>query len=83
MLNVVKHREDVEIIQVFSTLNEWIDCIFLVNKADKEKATKLLIDKFDEWCEKEEAQDEPYGEWLSRALYEADIYFEVYYKGGE
>lgn len=83
MLNVVKQREDVETIQVFSSLNEWIDCVFLVNKEDKERAVKILNEKFDEWWDNEEIQQEPYGEWLSRALYEADIYFEVYYKGGE
>ena len=50
-------------IRVWSSTNEWIDCIFLVNQEDKEKA-------IESWC---------YGDFLEAKMSEAGISFDVYY----
>ncbi len=64
-------------IRVWSSTNEWIDCIFLVNQEDKEKAIEVLKKAWDafwiegeSWC---------YGDFLEAKMSEAGISFDVYY----
>ena len=82
MLNVVGVSGKA-VIQVFSTTNEFIDCVFLVQQGEKEEAKQALEKAFDEWFENEEAADVPYGEWLCIELGRAEgvTSYEVYYAG--
>lgn len=68
------------VIRVFDTLNSWIDCIFLVSETEVENTKQVLEKAWDEFWEQ---NDEPYGVFLERALYEAGIEYEVFYKNAE
>ncbi len=82
MMNFVRRRDDVAI-QVFSTANEWIDCVFFVSKEDAERAEKVLEEWFEKWWDDEEAHESPYGEWLENAMDRAKIKYDVFYIGGD
>ena len=65
------------VIRVQSQLNDWIDCVFVVNKDDEEKARDVLekvCDSFwedgDGWC---------YDNYLEDKLMNASIVFDTYY----
>jgi len=65
------------VIRVQSQLNDWIDCVFVVNKDDEEKARDVLEkvwDSFwedgDSWC---------YDNYLEDKLMNASIVFDTYY----
>lgn len=65
------------VIRVQSQLNDWIDCVFVVNKDDEEKARDVLEkvwDSFwedgDGWC---------YDNYLEDKLMNASIVFDTYY----
>lgn len=65
------------VIRVQSQLNDWIDCVFVVNKDDEEKARDALEkvwDSFwedgDSWC---------YDNYLEDKLMNASIVFDTYY----
>ena len=64
-------------IRVRGCTNEWMDCIFLVEEKDKEKAVRILEKAWDELWEEEE--DRCYGDLLGTRLTEARIRFDVYY----
>ena len=68
-------------IRVRGCTNEWMDCIFLVDEKDKEKAARVLQKAWDDlW---EEGEDRCGGDFLGRRLIEAGIPFDVYYAGTE
>jgi len=64
------------VIRVFSTLNSWMDCIFLVSETEVGHAKEILEIAWDEFWEQ---NDTSYGEWLEMAMYEAGIEYEVFY----
>lgn len=63
-------------IRLFSTLNQWMDCVFLVIEEDKEYAIDVLDRAWNQFWEQ---NDEPYGDFLENALYEVGIEYEVFY----
>ena len=68
-------------IRVRSCTNEWMDCIFLVEEKDRDKAIEALEKAWDNlW---EEGEDQCYGDFLETRLTEAGIRFDVYYAGTE
>lgn len=73
---MVTVREEKSCIEVYSEMNEWIECIFLVDKADEESAVRILEKAFDEFWEQE---DVCYGDWLKEKMEEAGIEFEIFY----
>ena len=64
-------------IRVQSSMNEWMDCLFLVNEKDKEIAIEVLKKDWDAFWEDDTA--ECYGEYLEAALKGAGIAFDSYY----
>lgn len=64
-------------IRVQSSMNEWMDCIFLVSKEEKEKAIEVLKKAWDSFWEDD--VDACYGEYLEAALRGAGIAFDSYY----
>lgn len=65
------------VIRVQSQLNDWIDCVFVVNKDDEEKARDVLekvwdsfLEDGDGWC---------YDNYLEDKLMNASIVFDTYY----
>lgn len=65
------------VIRVQSQLNDWIDCVFVVNKDDEEKARDVLEKVWgsfwedgDGWC---------YDNYLEDKLMNASIVFDTYY----
>ena len=69
-------KAGIAVIRLFSTLNQWMDCVFLVMEEDKEYAIDVL-DRV--WNQFWEQNDEPYGDFLENALYEVGIEYEVFY----
>ena len=64
-------------IRVCGCTNEWMDCIFLVEERDKEKAAVVLEKAWDDlW---EEGEDQCYGDLLRARLTEVGLRFDVYY----
>lgn len=37
-------------IRVYSEMNEWMDCIFVISEEDAEKAEKVLQEAWDSYC---------------------------------
>ena len=68
-------------IEVCSDMNEWMDCIFLVDRKDQVRAVKVLSEAFDEYWESNTA--ECYGDWLESKMKRAGIGYEVFYAGGK
>lgn len=64
-------------IRVSSSTNEWMDCIFLVDEKDKEKAIEVLKKAWDDFWE--EGEGWCYGNFLEARLVAADIAFDAYY----
>lgn len=65
------------VIRVQSSMNEWMDCVFVVSKEDEEKAHEVLSKAWDSfwkdgdgWC---------YGNYLEAKMVEAGIAFDAYY----
>lgn len=69
------------VIRVQSELNDWMDCIFLVNEEEKEKAMGVLQKAFDSFWE--DGDDWCYGDYLETKMVEAGISFDVYYAESE
>lgn len=67
-------------IEVYSDMNEWMDCVFLVAEADKDAAEKVLKAAFDDYWDDEEAHDACYGDWLELRMKKAKINYEVFYR---
>ena len=68
-------------IRVYSEMNEWMECIFIVSAEDAERAEKVLQEAWDSywedgggWC---------YGDYLSYKMIKAGISFDVYYADSE
>jgi len=73
--------KDVTVLNVYSDMNTWIDCVIFVATENAEEAIKVLDKAFDDWNEPtEEAQDECYGDWLEAELKRNGIDCEIYYK---
>ena len=64
-------------IQVASLVNEDMDCIFFVQREEKEQALRVLQKAWDDFWDQ---QCEPFGDFLTSAMKEAGIAYEVYYK---
>lgn len=64
-------------IQVYSMLNEDMDCIFFVSAEDQDAALLVLEKAWDDFWEQ---QWEPYGDYLTGEMQKAGISYEVYYK---
>lgn len=64
-------------IRVCSELNDWIDCIFIVDKMDAGKAVGILKQAFDDFWNQ---SDDCYGDWLEGHLEESGIQYEAFYK---
>lgn len=73
---MVQVRNEKSCIEVCSEMNEWIDCIFLVNKKDEPEAVKVLDKAFDDFWEQENVC---YGDWLKEKMEEAGIEFEIFF----
>lgn len=65
-------------IHVFSTVNEWMDCLFLVEPKDAPAAEEVLEKALCDWFD--EDVSEAYGTWLESRMDEAGIEYEVFYK---
>lgn len=79
MLNMARVMEEVPI-QVFSSTNEWIDCIFLVDKDDAKQAAEVLDEAMNRWFDDD--SQIPYGDYLEREMDARGIEYEVYFRGG-
>ena len=79
MLNFVRRRKDVAL-EVFSTTNEWMDCVFFVSEDEADRAAEVLEEAFGKWFD--EGGSEAHGDWLEDAMTEAGIEYEVFYTGG-
>ena len=66
-------------IRVRGCTNEWMNCIFLVEEQEKEKAIGVLEKAWDDlW---DEGEDWCYGEFLETRMAEAGIRYDAYYPG--
>lgn len=63
-------------IRVYSAMNDWMDCVFVVNEDDVEEAKEILEMTWNAFWKQ---NNEPYGEMLEDAMYEAGIEYEVFY----
>lgn len=59
--------------------NDWMNCVFVIPKEQEKKAADVLSKAWDAYWEDSNAHEYTYGDWLSKALKEADISFEVFY----
>lgn len=64
-------------IRVQSSMNEWMDCIFLVREEEKEKAIEVLKKAWDSFWEDDVGAC--HGEYLEAALKGTGIAFDSYY----
>lgn len=76
---MVQVRNEKSCIEVCSEMNEWIDCIFLVDKKDEQETVKVLEKAFDDFWDQE---DVCYGDWLKEKMEEAGIEFEMFFGEG-
>lgn len=74
------------VLNVCSEINEWMDALFVVNKENANEAKEILDDAFYAWFkldDDDESLDEPYGDFLERALRTFGINYTVYYSKEE
>ena len=64
-------------IRVNSALNEWMDCIFIVESEDADRAVEVLNEAADEFWDTNCAC---YGDFLEESLQKAGIEYDAYYK---
>ena len=64
-------------IRIFSCENEWMDCIFLVDKKDTEKAKEVLEKAWNDFWEEETSCC--YGDFLKDRMKAAGIEFEIFF----
>ena len=84
MLNSVSIMKNKIAIHVFSTTNEWLDCVFIVNENDAVRAEYVLSEALDDWLKPvPDAENECYGDWLCRKMDEADFEYDVFYHSWE
>lgn len=79
MLNNVSVMEDRTAVHVFSTMNEWMDCVFIVRNEDVEKAACVLDKAFGDWFDDPDAHFVPYGNWLCSAMDAAGFEYDVFF----
>ena len=65
------------VIRVQSSMNEWMDCVFVVSKEDEEKAHEVLSKAWDSFWE--DGDGWCYGNYLEAKMVEAGIAFDAYY----
>lgn len=65
------------VIRVQSQLNDWMDCVFVVNKNDEQKARDVLEKAWDSFWE--DVDGWCYGNYLEDKLMNAGIVFDAYY----
>lgn len=73
MVEVVKDS----VIRVQSSMNEWMDCIFLISEEEKERAIEILKKAWDDFWK--EGEGWCYGNFLETRMVEAGIAFDSYY----
>lgn len=78
MLSNVSIMENKVPVHVFSTINEWMDYVFIVDKENAEKAAEILDTAFSDWFNT--GTSEAYGDWLCEALTNAGIEHEMFGK---
>ena len=72
--------EGKSLINVYSSMNDWMDATFTVDDKDRADAVRTLEKAYDDWFEPvPEAECECWGDWLCSALDEAGIKYEVSY----
>lgn len=72
--------EGKSLINVYSSMNDWMDATFTVDDKDRADAVRTLEKAYDDWFEPvPEAECECWGDWLCEALDEAGIKYEVSY----
>lgn len=64
-------------IEVYDSLNPWMDCVFIVSVEDKAKAKEVLQKAYDDWHE--ENSEECYGVFFKERMDEAGISYELFY----
>lgn len=69
------------VIRVQSQLNDWMDCVFVVNKNDEEKAREILEKAWDSFWE--DGDGWCYGNYLEDKLINAGVVFDAYYADAE
>lgn len=69
------------VIRVQSSMNEWMDCVFVVSKEDEKKAHEVLRKAWDSFWE--DGEGWCYGNYLEAKMVEAEIAFEAYYADTE
>lgn len=70
-------------INVYSTENEWIDFVFVIeNIVDIRKAEEVISKAYREWWEDDEICD-TIADYIGSKLTENNIEFEVYFKSEE
>ena len=78
MLNNVSIMENKIPIHVFSTMNEWMDFVFIVSKEDARNAAEVLDTSFGSWFDSDSF--EACGDWLCQSLDAAEIEYEMFDK---
>ena len=72
---------DRAVINVYSVMNSWMDCIFIVDKKDAEKAQEILEKGMGDWFDNPGCENITYGGWLESRLNINEIEYTVYYIG--
>lgn len=65
------------VIRVYSDMNEWMDCVFIVAADEAEKAKGVLTEAFDSYWE--DGDGWCYGNYLEAKLVDANIAYRAYY----
>ena len=67
------------VIRISSEINEWMNCIFLVDKKNEIEAKEVLDKAWDDFWEEKEAWDWCYGDFLEERMKDSNIPYSVYY----
>lgn len=72
-------------INIFSTMNPWMDVIILVSDRDLEKAKEIAAKAYDDFWYDPEITDSDitFGDLVCLELEEANIDYEIYFKNEE
>lgn len=72
-------------INIFSTMNLWMDVIILVSDRDLEKTKEIAGKAYDEFWTDQDIKDSDmtYGDLIGLRLEEANIDYELYFKEDE
>ena len=74
-MNVSK-IENHTIIKLYSTLNDWIDYIFIIPDEESESAFSIIQSAYDDWNSID--TDTPVSDYIAEKLSASDIACEVY-----